>query len=128
MRLLIDTHALIWWWDEDRKLSPTAQGELTDRRNVVFVSAASGWEMATKVRAGRLPSMAPRIAHFDQSVRGDGFEHLDVRYDHGVKGGLLPGVHRDPFDRLLAAQALIDGLTVVTCDRQLAAFGCKVLW
>ncbi len=68
------------------------------------------------------------IANYDDSIKAEGFEHLDVRCEHAVRGGLLEGEHRDPFDRLIAGQALVEGLIVVTRDRQFSAFGCKVLW
>jgi PIN domain nuclease of toxin-antitoxin system len=128
MRYLLDTHALIWWWDGGAKLPAGARAIVADPENSIFVSAASAWEIATKVRAGRLPAMEPRIARYDESVSEDGFRHLDVRYEHGIRGGLLEGDHRDPFDRLIAAQALIEGLTVITRDRVFAAFGCTVTW
>ena len=72
--------------------------------------------------------MAKRIAHYDRYVIEDGFLHLLIAPEHGVRGGLLEGDHRDPFDRLLAAQALIEDLTVITCDDAFADFGCKVAW
>jgi PIN domain nuclease of toxin-antitoxin system len=128
MTYLIDSHALIWWWNEDDKLSRAARDAMADRSNALFVSAASAWEIATKVRAGRLPSMARHLASFDANVRADGFGHLVVRQDHGVHGGLLPGEHADPFDRLIAAQALIEGLVVITRDKQISRFGCRTLW
>lgn len=128
MRCLVDTHALIWWWNADSRLSPTARETMASRANSIFVSAATAWEIATKVRAGRLPSMADRVLLYDQDVTEDGFQHLDVRHDHGVRGGLLEGEHRDPFDRLIAAQALIENMTVITRDPEIGRFGCKVLW
>lgn len=128
MRFLADSHTLIWWWDQDERLSKAALSVMMERSNTVFISAASGWELATKVRSGRLPSMVDRIANYDANVIADGFQHLAVQHQHGVKGGLLDGDHRDPFDRLIAAQALIEDLTVITRDREIAAFGCKVLW
>jgi PIN domain nuclease of toxin-antitoxin system len=128
MRFLADAHTLIWWWNEDRRLSTTARQALADEDNEIYVSAAVAWEIATKVRSGRLPSMERRIRRFDENVTGDGFRHLPVRPEHGVMGGLLEGEHRDPFDRLIAAQALIEGMTVLTRDPEIAGFGCEVLW
>lgn len=128
MRFLVDSHALIWWWDGSPKLSDTVRAVLSDRGNTVHVSAATAWEIATKVRADKLPSMVERITIFDQSVVQDGFVHLDVRHEHGVVGGLLEGDHRDPFDRIIAAQAIVDDLILLTRDREIAAFGCEVLW
>jgi PIN domain nuclease of toxin-antitoxin system len=128
MRCLVDTHALIWWWNEDARLSAAAREAMSARRNTIFVSAATAWEIATKVRAGRLPSMEERMSFYDNDVIEDGFQHLDIRAEHGVRGGLLEGDHRDPFDRLIAAQALIEDMTVVTRDPEIGRFGCKVLW
>jgi PIN domain nuclease of toxin-antitoxin system len=128
MRVLIDTHVLIWWWDRPDLLSDTVHALLTDPAATVHVSAVTGWEIATKVRAGKLAEMAPHIDGFGRHVAADGFRHLDVRHDHGVRGGLLDGRHGDPFDRILAAQSLIENLTLVTRDREIASFGCKVLW
>lgn len=128
MRCLLDTHALIWWWTEDKQLSVKARTIMADRANIIMVSAATGWEMATKVRAGRLPEMIKYIANFGSWVEDDGFRHLDVRHEHGLKGGLLEGLHRDPFDRLIAAQGIIEGIPVITCDPALAALGCAVIW
>jgi PIN domain nuclease of toxin-antitoxin system len=130
MAYLLDTHALIWWWDDNSRLPESIRELMADPDNDVLVSAAVGWEMATKVRVGKLPEMADAVAdrNFDQWVIEDGFRHLDVRQDHGVRAGLLPGEHRDPFDRMIAAQALIEGLTVISRDPALAAFGCDVIW
>ena len=128
MRLLLDTHALIWWWMDDPVLPLDARAAMSNAGNQVFVSAATAWEMATKVRKGQLPEMRGRIPTFYDDVMDEGFHHFAITSEHGVRGGSLPGAHKDPFDRLLAAQALIEGLTIVTRDREFAAFGCKVLW
>ncbi len=127
-RLLLDTHALIWWWKDDPILPPSARAAIEDRSNDVFVSAAAGWEIATKVRKGQLPEMRDRVATFHDDVVHEGFRHLPISSIHGVRGGSLAGAHKDPFDRILAAQALIEDLTVITRDREIADFGCKVLW
>ena len=74
------------------------------------------------------PEMADRIEHFHDAVREDGFVHLNLHYAHALRAGMLPGEHRDPFDRAIAAQGLVEQLPVVTGDRAFAAFGCKVLW
>ncbi|UIJ44634.1 type II toxin-antitoxin system VapC family toxin [Sphingomonas cannabina] len=128
MKCLLDSHTLIWWWNADPALSPAARAIMADRTNTIFVSAATAWELATKFRSGRLPSVGRRLDAFDAVIRDDGFHHLDVRHEHGLRGGLLESEHRDPFDRLLAAQALIEGLTVLTRDRAFVGFGCETLW
>ena len=127
-RLLLDTHALIWWWKDDPILPGGTKAVMADPSNEVFVSAATAWEMATKIRKGQLPEMAQAMPSFHDDVLREGFHHLAVTADHGLRGGSMPGVHKDPFDRILAAQALIEGLVVITRDREIAKFGCEVLW
>lgn len=130
MAFLLDTHALIWWWDEDDKLSASARTVLGDSARSVLVSSVTAFEIANKVRAGKLDAMAAAVEgdSFADWVRLDGFGQLDLRSDHGVLAGRLAGDHRDPFDRMIAAQALIENLTVLTRDLQIAAFGCRTLW
>ncbi len=128
MRLLLDTHAILWWLLSDVKLSTTAATAIRDPANSVHVSVAAGWEIVTKVRRGRMPSMANNIAAFETDVNAEGFLHLAASPRHCVQAGLLAGDHGDPFDRLIAAQGLIEDLTVVTRDKAFAAFGCKTLW
>ena len=120
--------AAIWWLLEDAGLSEAAASAIGDPENIVHVSVAVGWEIATKVRRGKLSSMANHVATFEAEAIAEGFLHLPAQPRHCLQAGLLAGNHGDPFDRLIAAQALIEGLTVVTCDRQIAAFGCEVLW
>ena len=97
MRLLLDTHALIWWWIGDTILPAKSRDAISEPRSDVYVSAATGWEIATKVRKGQLPEMRGRLLNFPGDVSADNFLHLDVRADHGVRGGLLDGDHKDPF-------------------------------
>ena len=127
-RFLLDTHTLIWWWLEDPKLSRTARDSIADARHENYVSAVSAYEIGLKVNAGRLPGMAALLSQFAEASAQDGFLQLPMRYDHAREAGLLPLAHRDPFDRMIAAQALIERLTVITCDRQFAALGCRTLW
>lgn len=96
--------------------------------NIVFVSAVSAYEIALKIRSGRLPAMNEPLEQFGEAAERDGMVHLALRYDHARQAGVLPGTHRDPFDRLIAAQGLAEDLTVITRDPQFAAFGCRVLW
>jgi len=124
MCLLLDTHALIWCWMDDASLPDKARSAIIDPQRGVYVSAATAWEIATKVRKAHLPEMRSRLQSFQDDVSVDQFRHLDVRIDHGVRGGLLSSDHQDPFDRLIAAQALIEDMTVVTRDRTFAEFGC----
>lgn len=128
MGLLIDTHVLIWWWDPNPAMGDAARVALEAGEEDVFVSAATGVELGIKVRLGKLPRMAPYLPTFGTAIEAEGFQHLDIRHGHAVRAGLMPGDHRDPFDRLIAAQALIEDLTVVTRDPAFATFGCRTLW
>ena len=110
MRLLLDTHVLIWW-DEGRRLSAPARRAITDA-DEVFVSAASAWEVAIKVGLGRLRPTRT----VEDAVEESGFAELPVTFQHASRVASLPPHHRDPFDRLLAAQAEVEGLTLVTRD------------
>ena len=128
MRLLLDTHALIWWWKNDPTLPDSARRAMMVPENDIYVSAAVGWEIATKVRKGQLATMRGTLPTFEDDVVRDGFHQLPITLRHGLHSASLSGTHKDPFDRLIAAQALIEDLTVVTRDHEIAAFGCKVLW
>lgn len=128
MTYLLDTHALIWWWDNDPRLGKIATDLLQRRKETIHVSAVSGLEIATKVRIGKLPSMALPISEYPSNIEQSGFLHLAISPAHARTGGLLPGDHRDPFDRVLAAQALMHGLIVVTRDPCFRVFGCEVIW
>jgi PIN domain nuclease of toxin-antitoxin system len=128
VNVLLDTHALIWWWANDPRLPEPMRCFLEADEATVYVSAISALEIAIKVRLGRLPEMEQRILEFRRGVSDDGFHHLNMHEEHARRAGLLPGEHRDPFDRVLAAQSLYERLPIVTNDRQIAAFGCEVLW
>ena len=128
MRLLLDTHALLWWWTDDERLSRKARAAIADDRNEVFVSAASAWEVAIKQRLGKLPGLPDAEARFVELVAADGFMTLPMSQHHALRAGGYAQPHRDPFDRMLAAQSEIEGLTLVTCDAALAAFAGRRLW
>lgn len=128
MRLLLDTHALIWWWTDAPQLSLEARRILSAGDYEIFVSAACIWEIATKWRIGKLREIDDPASQYAPLMAKNGFVGLTLTEEHAMKAGLLPGEHRDPFDRMIAAQALIEGLTVITRDPALAAFGCDVIW
>ena len=128
MRLLLDTHALLWWQTGDARLSARARDAIADEANEVFVSAASAWEIATKARIGKLDGIPRAGARFDELVRADGFRHLAVDHRHALRAGGYPHEHRDPFDRMLAAQSELESLTLVTVDSAFQAFGTRTLW
>lgn len=128
MKLLLDTHALLWWWTDDPQLSPTARALIADEGNAVLVSAASAWEIATKHRLGKLPEAGEAIPRFNELVAADGFEHLSISYLHSLKAGTYAVEHRDPFDRVLAAQADLEFAQLVTRDPAFSVFGTRVIW
>lgn len=128
MQLLLDTHTLLWWLLGDTRLSRAARAAIADQRNAVYVSAASSWEIATKHRIGRLPDAAPLLGNISEHIAGQGFVAMDISVQHGEQAGALPGAHRDPFDRMLAAQAQAARLTVVSNDRVFDAYGVARLW
>ena len=128
MRLLLDTHALLWWWTDDKQLSRAARDAMMDEDNTVLVSAASVWEIATKFRLGKLPRAETAIQQFHQLVEADGFEHLAMTWQHGLLAGGYRCAHPDPFDRMLAAQSEIEKATLITCDGAFTEFNTQVLW
>lgn len=127
-RLLLDTHALLWWWSDDPSLPAAAREAIADPESRVFVSAVSAWEMATKMRLGRLAAHQGIVSRFHELVAADAFGHLPVTYRHGLHAGGYPVDHRDPFDRMLAAQAELESLTLVTSDTAFADFPVDLLW
>jgi PIN domain nuclease of toxin-antitoxin system len=128
MKLLLDTHALLWWWTDDKHLSRAAREAILDEDNMVLVSAASVWEISTKFRLGKLPIAEPAIKQFQQLIEADGFENLAMTWQHGLLAGGYTCAHRDPFDRMLAAQSEIEKATLVTCDGAFSEFNTSVLW
>lgn len=127
MRLLLDTHALLWWLLDDPAL-PAAPRRAIERAEAVFVSAASVWEVAIKQRLGRLPELTLGVAELPALIRESRFLPLAVDDRHAAAVATLPLHHRDPFDHLLIAQALTERLTLVTRDRQFAAYGVTLRW
>ena len=128
MRLLLDTHTLIWWTQDLSKLPQRVQDLMIDPANQVFVSAVTPWEIAIKVRTGKLTFDAQFLANFDNRIRALAFEPLPITIAHGVASGALPGRHKDPFDRMLVAQAQVEQLTIITRDPAITALGAVVTW
>lgn len=128
MKLLLDTHALLWWWMDDPQLSATARALIADEGNAVLVSAASAWEIATKHRLGKLPEAGDAVPRFNELVSADGFVHLPIAYLHSLKAGAYAVEHRDPFNRVLAAQAELESAHLVTRDPAFSVFGTRVVW
>jgi PIN domain nuclease of toxin-antitoxin system len=128
MRLLLDTHTLIWWLTEDSALPASARRLIAVRNSSVLVSAASAWEIATKVRLGRLEVAADLARDFDAYLAQELFESLAITTEHGIRAGSLPGSHKDPFDRMLVAQAQIESLAIISNDVLLDGYGVSRLW
>lgn len=128
MRFLLDTHTLLWWMTDDPQLSSPVRALIADERNDILVSAASAWEISTKHRLGKLPIGALAIPRFNELIAADGFEHLPVTFLHALRAGSFSHAHRDPFDRMLAAQSMLEGAPLVTRDPVFAAFGVEVVW
>ncbi len=122
MRLLLDTHALLWWL-ADEGLAADARAAIAAGDNQVLLSAASAWEIAIKRALGRLSAPEDLL---DQ-LAASGFDHLPIALRHALAVSDLPAHHRDPFDRMLIAQAMVEGLTVVTRDRRFSAYPVAVL-
>ena len=128
MRALLDTHALLWWWEDSPRLSARIRQELESSGNDIFVSPVSLWEIATKVGIGKLHPRIP-VADMASSVTAEAFIPLPLDLAHGVRAGSYDAtLHRDPFDRMLAAQAELEGLTLLTCDKAFRDFPCATLW
>ena len=128
MRALLDTHALLWWLDGDRRLPVRIRALVGDAANEVLVSAASVWEITTKARLGKLRGALAVAADVPACVEGQGFTPLPISLRHAQRAGTLPGPHRDPFDRMLIAQALAEGLPLVSTEAVFDTYGVTRLW
>jgi PIN domain nuclease of toxin-antitoxin system len=123
VKLLLDTHVILWWQTDDRRLNRAARRAIAEA-DIVWVSAVSGWEAAIKVALGRLRLDEP----FDILIAADDFTELPLGLRHTQRLATLPPHHADPFDRMLVAQALAEGATLVSHDRALEPYGVPVLW
>jgi PIN domain nuclease of toxin-antitoxin system len=128
VRLLLDTHAFLWWLAGDKALPLLARAAIADEANDVFVSAVTAWEITTKHRLGKLPGATLAAADVGACVADQGFIELPIRFAHGQAAGTLPGPHRDPFDRMLIAQAALEHLVLVSNEINFDAYGVKRLW
>lgn len=128
MSVLLDTHALLWWLTADRKLSKTAIATIENLSASRYISAISAFEITSKVRIGKL-DFARRIAEdFDMILQEGGFIKLDLSTAHAFLAGRMPGIHRDPFDRMLAAQCKLENLSLITIDPAFREFGVDIIW
>ena len=128
VRVLLDTHAFLWWLTDSKRLSEAAKRVIADETNDISVSAVSAWEIATKHRLGRLPEGEAVIDDIVGSIAGQGFKELTIDVADAQRAGQLSGPHRDPFDRMLIAQALARDLVVVSIDAVFDRYGVKRHW
>jgi PIN domain nuclease of toxin-antitoxin system len=128
MRALLDTHTLLWATTEPWRLSPAARSIVASEANEVFVSAASAWEISTKVRRGKMPWAEDLEREFVSVLTAAGYSYLAVDVEQALRAGRLVGAHKDPFDRMIAAQALALDIPVVSNDEQLDGFGVRRVW
>ena len=118
-RLLLDTHVFLWWLTDDARLGSVIREKLSNPQNEIYISAVSGWEISIKRSLGKLRAPESLYAFVEDA----GFEHLPISFFHGEKSGGLPMHHRDPFDRMLTAQAQAEGLDIVTSDKDINKYG-----
>ena len=128
MRILLDTHAFIWWLAGNSRLAETARRAVSIEENDIMVSAVSAWEIATKHRLGKLPEADALAGNMRAAIAGQGFEELPISVADAERAGRLAGDHRDPFDRMLVAQALAHDLVLVSNEDVFDRFGVCRLW
>lgn len=128
MKALLDTHAFLWWLDGDDRLSLTARDWIGVDSHIVLVSAASAWEIATKVRIGKLPGAVEVAARYRECLVEQGFTPLAISTDHALRAGGLPGPHRDPFDRMLIAQAHAEDVPLISNETLFDGYGIRRIW
>ncbi len=128
MKLLLDTHALLWWWLDSPQLSAKASRCIANESNEIFASAASAWEIATKHRLGKLGLPKLTMQRYESLLAADGFEPLAITTGHALLAGSYAQPHADPFDRMIAAQSELEQLPLISSDSAMKQFGIKVLW
>ncbi len=128
MKILIDTHVLLWALMETDRLSPVARGLVSDPATALVVSSVSAWEISTKHRLGRLDGAAAVVHGYRSHLERLGAEDLPILSRHAILAGSLGGTHRDPFDRMLAAQSLVETIPIVTGDAALSDLGATTIW
>lgn len=128
MRVLVDTHAFLWWLAGNRRLSRPARAVIDNQDNDVLVSAASAWEITTKHRLGKLPGADMIAADVMAAIEDHGFQPLAITVAHAERAGRLPGPHRDPFDRMFIAQSLAHDLPMVSIESVFDRYGVRRIW
>jgi len=127
-RFLIDTHVLLWWFFNDSHLSKKAIKIIGDPDNTILVSSASGWEISTKFRLGKLAGAENIVKDLPELLRKSRMSVLPIDLKHAILAGSFDNEHRDPFDRMLAAQAIIEGVALLTSDKAFSSFSLKAIW
>lgn len=128
MKLLLDTHTFLWWISDDPKLSAKALELIGDNRNILYWSAASSWEVSIKYALGRLPLPETPEQFLPAELGKNRIESLPIVDAHAFQAGLLPRHHRDPFDRMLVAQAQVESLGLISNDKRLSLYNVDVHW
>jgi PIN domain nuclease of toxin-antitoxin system len=128
MRVLLDTHSFLWWITDDPRLSPSAREIMGDGENQLFFSTASGWEIAIKARLGRLSLPEPVESFVPAQLAENGIEGLSIALSHALHVASLPDHHRDPFDRMLAAQSQLENLPILTSDPLIGQYSVETIW
>ena len=128
MRLLLDTHAFLWWIVDDNRLSSKALQLISNGGNEVFFSTVSAWEIVVKTGLGRVELPEPVERFLPAQLHANGFQVLPIHLSHALGVGDLPEVHKDPFDRMLVSQAVIERMTIVSGDRQLHGYPVAIEW
>ena len=128
MRVLVDTHAFFWWMTDDKQLSNRARDILTDETNEIMISAVVAWELATKVRLSKWPEAVDLAVNIDRYIAANDFTPLPITVIHARVAGFLAARHRDPFDRMLAAQSQVEAISLVSADSIFTQLGVAVVW
>jgi PIN domain nuclease of toxin-antitoxin system len=128
VKILLDTHTFLWWITDDQRLSVRAREVIGDGNNELFLSAATGWEIAIKLRIGRLKLPVEPVPFILEQMRINAIQSLAIQMNHALHVYTLPQHHRDPFDRLLIAQSQLEGLPILSADSQLASYPVQLIW
>jgi PIN domain nuclease of toxin-antitoxin system len=128
VRALLDTHTFLWWITNSKRLSSNVRAIITDGTNELFLSAATGWEIATKSRLGRLDMPADPVRFVGEQLALNVVQPLPIELQHALHVFTLPDYHRDPFDRILIAQSQLENLTILTADSAISQYDVDVIW
>jgi PIN domain nuclease of toxin-antitoxin system len=128
MKVVLDTHAFLWWIADDDQLPSSARSIIGNRENELFLSAATGWEIAIKAKLGRIHLPGKVDSFIAKQLELNDIYSLPIHMSHALNVYNLPNYHRDPFDRLIVSQAQLEKMSILTTDPQIARYGVKVVW